>query len=185
MARNSSGTIVAGLTAGAIIVVGILAYHASANAPINPNQAARPGASDSAKPKDKAKKEKSTAIPASSGTGRRVVYALSDKRVWLVGANEQAIRTYPIYPSSVSPAPGTYNVTSRSASVTGSDGVSIEHVVRFHTEGDIVFGFSAAVDGSTPDPDSSRRTGGIREKRADGAAMWTFASTGTEVVVVR
>ncbi|MBB5939595.1 hypothetical protein [Streptomyces zagrosensis] len=185
MARSNSGTIVGGLTAAAIVVVGVLAYHASANAPINPNQAARPGATDSAHPKDKAKKEKSTAIPASSGTGRRVVYALGDKRVWLIGANEQAIRTYQIYPSSVSPAPGTYNVTSRSASVTGSDGIPIEHVVRFHTEGDIVFGFSAAVNGSTPDPDSTKRTGGIREKRADGAAMWSFATNGTEVVVIR
>ncbi|MER0241121.1 hypothetical protein AAHZ94_03600 [Streptomyces sp. HSW2009] len=185
MARNSSGTIVAGLTAGAIVVVGVLAYHASANAPINPNQAARPGASDSGRPEDKTKKPVSTAIPTSSGTGRRVVYALGSKRVWLVGANEQTIRTYQVFPSSVSPAPNTYRVTSRSASVTGSDGVSIEHVVLFHTEGDIVFGFSAAVDGSTPNPNAAKRTGGVRARRADGSAMWTFASLGTEIVVVR
>ena len=49
-------------------------------------------------------------------------------------------------------------------------------------------GFSAAVDGSTapaPAPDPTVRTGGIREARADGDAMWTFATIGRTVVVVR
>ena len=86
------------------------------------------------------------------------------------------------------PAPGSYSVTSRSNAVTGSDGVPVEHVVRFATVDGVVVGFSAAVDGSTapaPAPDPKVRTGGIREARADGDAMWTFATIGRTVVVVR
>jgi hypothetical protein len=40
------------------------------------------------------------------------------------------------------------------------------------------------VDGSTPEPDPTTRTGGIREARKDGKAMWQFAGIGTKVVVV-
>ena len=46
--------------------------------------------------------------------------------------------------------------------------------------------YSAAVDGSTPKPNpgSTKKTGGIRESRGDGKAMWDFALIGTKVVVV-
>ncbi|KOG88476.1 hypothetical protein [Streptomyces varsoviensis] len=196
MARSSSGPVVAGLTAAALAVVGFLAFQASA-APDNPAKAGAAHSSPSGHPKDKGKgdgkggpdgKDKaSTAIPASSGSGLRVVYALKAKRVWLVGENEQATRTFEVAPSSVSPEPGTYQVPprGRSPQLLGSDGVQVEHVVQFHIgEGGIVFGFSAALDGSTPDPNATKKTGAVREQRADGAAMWKFATTGTKVVVV-
>ena len=78
-----------------------------------------------------------------------------------------------------------YQVTSRSGRITGSDGVPIEHVVRFANVDDVSVGFSAAVDGSMPSPDPRGPTGGVRMKRADGNAMWTFATVGAKVVVVR
>ncbi|MEU7046546.1 hypothetical protein AB0A77_36630 [Streptomyces varsoviensis] len=194
MARSSSGPVVAGLTAAALAVVGFLAFQASA-APDNPAKAGAAHSSPSGHPKDKGKgdgkggpdgKDKtSTAVPASSGSGLRVVYALKAKRVWLVGENEQATRTFEVAPSSVSPEPGTYKVNGLTSKLTGSDGVPVEHVVQFHIgEGGIVFGFSAALDGSTPDPNATKKTGAVREQRADGAAMWKFATTGTKVVVV-
>ncbi|WP_370414429.1 hypothetical protein [Streptomyces fradiae] len=188
MARSSSG-FVAGLTAAAVAVVGFLAYQASAAAPSPAELAAKPRTPSTApsaeaggKPKQPAKDP--LALPADSGKGARVVYALKDHRVWLVDAKNQVTQTFSVMPSTVSPPPGRYAVTSRSGAVRGSDGVQIEHVVRFATVQDVSIGFSAAVDGSTQEPDPTKKTGGIRMKRADGDAMWTFASIGAKVVVV-
>ncbi|MEK8172126.1 hypothetical protein NKH77_31185 [Streptomyces sp. M19] len=152
--------------------------------------AARPGASDGKseeadrKAEEKRKRERSKALPDSSGSGTRVVYSLAAKRVWLVNAAEDVTRTFSVLPSSASPSPGTYKVSSRSLSVVGSDGVHVENVVVFHQEGSVVFGFSAAVDGSKPDPNAEKKTGGIREPRLDGIAMYRFAQIGTPVVVL-
>ncbi|MCG0289432.1 hypothetical protein [Streptomyces sp. PSAA01] len=175
------------LTAAALGVVGFLGYQAAATAPDHPTQA-RPG-SHAAESKKKHKddagaKRKSTALPAGTGTGVRVVYALGDKRVWLVGADGKATRTFQVGPSPASPDPGTYSVTSRNKGGVGSDGVQVEYVVVFHSEGGVVFGFSAAVDGSMPDPNARKRTGAVRESRADSAAMWEFAQVDTKVVVI-
>ena len=76
-------------------------------------------------------------------------------------------------------------VRSRSRSVTGTDGTPVEHVVRFTSADDVAVGFSAAVGNSTPEPDPSVRTGGIRESRPDGDAMWQFATIGQKIVVIR
>ncbi|MGW3655512.1 hypothetical protein ACWD6R_07240 [Streptomyces sp. NPDC005151] len=186
MARGSSG-IVAGLTAAAVVAVGFLAYQASANVP-DSVAVPRAKASSSApavghdKPK---KEERPTALPAESGTGARVVYALGDRRVWLVDAQGKVTRTFAVMPSALSPRPGAYTVGSRSGSIKGSDGVLIEHVVRFAmADGDVPVGFSAAQDGSMESPDPKLKTGGVRMKRADGNAMWTFATVGATVVVV-
>ncbi|MFK4269067.1 hypothetical protein [Streptomyces milbemycinicus] len=190
MPRSSTGTVVAALTAAALGGVGVLAYQAAATAPDRPAHSVHDSqAGDSkSKPKDKGKdkdgEKKSTALPGDSGTGLRVVYALKDRRVWLVGANEQPTRTFEVSPSTASPSPGTYEVTSRVPSTIGSDGVQIEHVVVFDTEDGVVFGFSAAVDGSAPDTSSAKKTGGIRESRADATAMWEFTQAGTKVVVI-
>ncbi|MFD7715622.1 hypothetical protein [Streptomyces sp. NPDC059814] len=185
VARGSSG-IVAALTAAAVVVVGLLAYQASANAPdtVAPKPKASSSASagtDHAKPKPK---KDPLAVPASSGTGMRVVYALGDRRVWLVDAKDKSTRTFKVMPSAVSALPGTYQVTSRSGTVTGSDGVPIEHVVRFATTDDVAIGFSAAQDGSMESPDPTLKAGGVRMSRADGNAVWTFATVGAKVVVV-
>ncbi|MBE4737058.1 MULTISPECIES: hypothetical protein [Streptomyces] len=185
MASSSSG-FVAGLTAAAIAAVGFLAYQASANAP---DDLRKPSASESPKAKQsptpgKGKKETDDVLPDDSGAGERVVYSLDEDRVWLVGANEKVTRTFEVTPSTVDPNPATYTVSSRSAAVTGSDGTPIEHVVRFASVDGVSVGFSAAVDGSTPRPDPTTKTGGIRESRKDGKAMWEFAGIGTKVVVV-
>ncbi|MGW1404780.1 L,D-transpeptidase [Streptomyces sp. NPDC002403] len=184
MSRGSSG-IVAGLTAAALVAVGVLAFQASANAPDNlaaPKPKASATATEHAKPKEKSRP---AALPAHSGTGKRVVYALEDRRVWLVDADGKVDRTFEVMPSALSPQPGTYRVSSRQGSPTkGSDGVMIEHVVRFAMADDVSVGFSAAVDGSMESPDPTLKTGGVRMPRADGDAMWDFAMVDTKVVVV-
>ncbi|PZH02436.1 hypothetical protein C1I97_21185 [Streptomyces sp. NTH33] len=176
----------AGLTAAALAAVGLLAYQAQANVPQSlrggPGATATPAASTAKAFRDELHP---TALPGGSGTGERVVYSLDDDRVWLVGADGRVRHTFGVRPGSVDPAPGTYAVTSRSKAVVGTDGVPVEHVVRFTGVGEVAIGFSAALDGSTPVPDPAVRTGGIRESRADGEAMWMFATIGQKVVVIR
>ncbi|MEU1815444.1 hypothetical protein ABZ543_09625 [Streptomyces roseifaciens] len=202
MARSSSGVFVAALTAAALAGVGFLAVQAEA-APDKPHSSHAAGAGASGKGEDKGKdgapadsgtgsgkdegaKAAIPDVPAGSGTGKRVVYALGQKRVWLVGADGKATHSFEVAPSAVNPVPGPYAVTSRDATGTGSDGKAIEHVVRFHRNpAGVVFGFSAAVDGSLPDPAAAgKKTGAVRESPADGRAMWDFALNGTKVVVV-
>ncbi|MFF5446001.1 hypothetical protein [Streptomyces sp. NPDC012888] len=186
MGRSSSG-IVAGLTAAAVAVVGFLAYQASATAPAKPaavrSQQPAPGAPGrAATPQDPSKPPQ---VPLDSGEGRRVVYSVGQKRVWLLEtAPGAAPKTFAVVPSTVHPKPGTYSVTSRSGSVTGSDGKPVEHVVRFTSTDGVVIGFSARVDGQLPQPDPLKKTGGIRMTRADGDAMWGFATIQSKVVVV-
>lgn len=182
MARSSSG-LVAGLTAAALTAVCFLAYQASASAPETTGKPRTPQASTTTKSPQEKRKDP-LALPVESGTGLRVVYALNERRVWLVNAGNKVSKTFSIMPSTVDPPLGSYSVTSRSGQVAGSDGVEIEHVVRFASVGDISIGFSAAVDGSLATPDPSKKTGGVRMKRADGDAMWRFATIGTKVVVV-
>ncbi|MFJ9414733.1 L,D-transpeptidase [Streptomyces sp. NPDC101227] len=185
-----SSTIVTALTAAALVAVGVLGYQASASAPDHltargaSHHAKRPAHPGRPAPKDKTPRP--AAVPAASGTGKRVVYSLGAKRVWLVDAQGKALRTYKVAPSTVSPVAGAYQVTQRSVSLTGSDGLAIEHVVLFGSVNGVVVGFSAAVDGSTPKPNpgATKKTGGIRESRGDGKAMWDFALVGTKVVVV-
>ncbi|TXS19027.1 hypothetical protein EAO68_07580 [Streptomyces sp. wa22] len=184
MARGSSG-IVAGLTAAAVAAVCFLAYQASVNAP---DSVAVPSAGPSSSPVEPSAKPEPTkeplAVPEDSDTGARVVYALKDRRVWIVDDKEETLRTFTVMPSSVSPLPGVYTVSSRSGTIKGSDGVLIEHVVRFANVDDVSVGFSAAQDGSMKSPDPTMKTGGVRMKRADGDVLWTFATVGVRVVVV-
>ncbi|MCX4989041.1 MULTISPECIES: hypothetical protein [unclassified Streptomyces] len=184
MARSSSG-FVAGLTVAAIAAVGFLAFQASANVP---ETLGKPSASVSAKssaPKAPRDKKNPTALPSSSGTGARVVYSVGDDRVWLVGSGNKVRRTFKVTPGTVDPAAGTYAVTTRAGAVTGSDGTQIEHVVRFTLVNGVAIGFSAAVNGSTEAPDPEKKLGGIRASRADGDAMWAFATVGAKVVVIK
>ncbi|MFF8030501.1 MULTISPECIES: hypothetical protein [unclassified Streptomyces] len=180
---GTSSMVVAGLTAAALATVGLLGRQAAVNVPAG---LSRPGAGAAAAAHQvpRGGDGPPAALPARSGRGVRVVYSLDDDRVWLVEDGGKVRRTFGVSPSTVDPAPGTYRVTSRSRAVTGSDGVPVEHVVRFADVAGTVIGFSAAVDGSAPRVDPGERTGGIRETRADGAAMWSFATIGRKVVVV-
>lgn len=182
---SSSAGIVTGLTTAALITVGVLAYQASASVPVSlgtSHAVGEPAAVASKAPRDTGHP---TALPAGSGKGERVVYSVDDDRVWLVGKGNKVQRTFKVTPGTVDPVPGTYYVTSRSNSVTGTDGTPIEHVVRFTSVDTVTIGFSAAVDGSLPENDPTAKTGGIRESREDGNAMWDFATIGHRVVVIR
>ncbi|MEW2320681.1 hypothetical protein AB0926_06005 [Streptomyces griseoincarnatus] len=179
---GTSSMIVAGLTAAALATVGYLGHRAAETVP--PDLRRQASGSPAPAPKAPRSSERPAALPPRSGLGQRVVYSLRRDRVWLVDEGDKVRRTFGVSPSTVDPALGTYRVTSRSGKVTGSDGVPVEHVVRFASVDGTAIGFSAAVDGSAPVLDPQERTGGIRETRADGTAMWKFATIGRTVVVV-
>lgn len=187
MARNRSGIVVAGLTAAALAVVGVLAVQASAAKEADEDRRARPAPSATAPPEQGSAgpgKKKPHAVPADSGTGKRVVYSLEADRVWLVDQDDEVTGTFKVAPGTVDPLPGDYQVSSRSEHVTGTDNVPIENVVRFADADGVTIGFSAAIDGSSPSPSPGQKTGGIRESRKDGETMWRFATLETPVVVV-
>jgi hypothetical protein len=174
---------VTGLTAGAVAAVVVLGVQAD-KGPHPTATAARPDTS--ASPRPSASKPAAPApVPDGSGTGRRVVYSLGQKRVWLVDASDVARRTFTVWPGTVSPDPGSYTISRRTEATTGSDGVQIEHVMYFAAKSGLSVAFSNAVDGSSPPPASGVQTSGVRTGKADGSALWTFGETGTTVVVVK
>lgn len=181
----SNAAFVTALTTAALATVGFLAYQAAATVPAKSHTDSTLTATASKVPRSK---QNPDALPPSSGTGARVVYSLDDSRVWLVAPGDRVARTFEVTPGNIHPAPGVYTVTSRSGAVTGTDGTPIEHVVRFAGVDGVVIGFSAAVKEAVATPSAAAtpvRTGGIRESRADGDAMWSFATIGAKVVVIR
>ncbi|MDN3250504.1 hypothetical protein ACFW4O_21890 [Streptomyces mutabilis] len=184
-ARLPSWAWVSGLTVGAIAAVSVLAVQAD-QGPHPTAVATRPSPSATADAKPSPEETAPAPVPDGSGTGRRIVYSLDQKRVWLVDASDAARRTFTVWPGTVSPGPGTYTVGSRTeGATTGSDGVQIEQIVYFAQEDGVSVAFSNAVDGSSPPPPASgTKTGGIRLRKADGAAVWAFATSGTKVMVV-
>jgi hypothetical protein len=181
MPRLPSRVWVSSFTAGALVVITVLALQAGRAA--RPKPAAdvrRPAPTVSAKPRPRP-----PAVPRGSGKGRRVVYSLGRKRVWLVGAGGHVTGTFPVWPGTLSPAVGLHHVSFRRRATVGSDGAHIENVVYFALRGTASIAFSDAVDGSSPHPAPGLATGGIRLHRADGGALWAFATLTTPVVVVR
>lgn len=184
-ARLPSWAWVTGLTAGATAAVVALAVQADHGphptaAVAEPHASASAGAHASAAPHSSAP----PALPAGSGVGRRIVYSLTEKRVWLVDAAGKPARTFTVWPGTVSPQPGRYSITLRTPSLKGSDGVEVEHVMYFTTTEGVNIAFSNALDGSSPPPADGKKLGGIRMHKEDGAALWSFGDQGTRVAVV-
>ncbi|MCH0562084.1 MULTISPECIES: L,D-transpeptidase [unclassified Streptomyces] len=183
--RLPSWAWVTGLTAGAVAAVAALAVqadHGPKPAAVSTRPNARASASPGARP---APTPTMVKVPDGSGTGRRIVYSLGSKRVWLIDASDAQRRTFTVWPGTVSPEPGTYTVSSRRETTTGFDGVPVEHIVYFTARSGLSIAFSNALDGSSPPaPTPGARTGGIRMGEPDGQALWAFATTGTTVAVV-
>ncbi|ARP71681.1 hypothetical protein LK07_20105 [Streptomyces pluripotens] len=185
-ARLPTWAWVTGLTAGATAVVVALAIQADHGprptaATAKPKTSASPRVHASAAPAPSAP----PALPDGSGTGRRIVYSVGEKRVWMVDATGKATRTFAVWPGTVSPLPGRYSITLRTQSLKGSDGVEIEHVMYFTKTSGVNIAFSNALDGSSPPPANGQKLGGVRLHKEDGAALWAFGDRGTRVAVVK
>ena len=134
----------------------------------------------------------STALPAGSGTGRRIVFSQSRQRVWLVERGGSVVRTYLVSGSVTDNLePGTYAVYSRSRNAIGiDDSGTMEYFVRFThgTQGAAIGFHTIPVDDGKPvqtlaQLGTPRSHGCIRQERTNAIALWDFAPIGTKVVV--
>jgi hypothetical protein len=134
----------------------------------------------------------SDALPARSGSGRRVVFDMSAQRVWLVGRENQVRRTYLVSGSlSDNLKPGPYEVYSTSRHAIGiDDSGTMQFMVRFaHGERAAIGFHDIPVDDGEPvqtraQLGTPQSHGCIRQARPDARALWAFAPVGTKVVVL-
>lgn len=184
------------MTVASLFGVAVLAAQAAATAPQVSNNAAKSAGTASGQPTANASAGSATsgatnanALPANSGSGARIVYGESAKRVWLVPSGDSVARTMVVVPGTVAAPTGTFSVTTKLSQVTGTDGTPVQYVVLFNKASvgggsATAFGFDAVanVTGMPPPPNS--RTGGVRMAQADAQALFTFSSVGTTVVVL-
>ncbi|KAA1418768.1 L,D-transpeptidase [Nocardioides humilatus] len=133
-----------------------------------------------------------TALPAGSGTGRRIVFSEGSQRVWLVGEAGKVLRTYLVSGSLTDNLDtGTYDVYARSRWAVGiDDSGTMQYFVRF-THGDeggsIGFHTIPAKNGvplqTIAQLGTPQSHGCIRQRTPDAIALWDFAPIGTTVVV--
>jgi L,D-transpeptidase catalytic domain len=134
------------------------------------------------------------ALPVGSGSGKRVVFDMSEQRVWLVDAKDQVRRTYLVSGSRMGNlGPGRYEVFSRSAqAVSYTYEETMRFMVRFAHGQQAAIGFHDIPRNHNGRPVQTRAqlgkalsAGCIRQARPDARALWRFAPIGTSVVVVR
>jgi len=132
-------------------------------------------------------------LPTSSGNGKRIVFDMSQQRVWLVRENGAVRRTYPVSGSTYDNlSPGTYKVYSRSRHATSYDlGSTMGYFVRFARGDNAAIGFHDIPLDPSGKPLQSRAklgertsSGCVRQAHPDAVALWRFASVGTKVVVL-
>ena len=130
-----------------------------------------------------------------AGTGKRIVFDISDQRVWLVdpdsGGNDKVLRTYLVSGSLTDNlSPGSYEVYSRSRWAAGIDDSGVmEYFVRFTRGANAAIGFHSipTKDGQPLQARARLGTpqshGCIRQALPDAKRLWDFAPVGTKVVV--
>ncbi len=132
-----------------------------------------------------------TQLPADTGWGKRIVFDISDQRVWLVGKGDAVRRTYLVSGSLTDNLePGTFAVYSRSRWAVGiADSGTMEYFVRFTRGENAAIGFHSipSKDGQLLQTRAQLGTpqshGCIRQALPDAERLWAFAPIGTKVVV--
>ena len=132
------------------------------------------------------------AVPAGSGTGRRIVYSNTAQRVWLVEENGSVASTYAVSGRRNVPPAGTFTVFSKSRTAyAGHDGITMRNMVRFTRGQTLAIGFHSIPRDAAGRPLQSehelggfRSAGCVRQADADSERLWDFAPVGTKVVVV-
>ncbi len=132
-------------------------------------------------------------VPPRSGQGKRIVYDISEQRVWLVTRKDAVARTY-LVSGGTDPDlldPGRYAVYSKSRhAVSFNLEETMNYMVRFATGERSAIGFHdipAFHDGTLAQSRSQLGTpqsaGCIRQWITDARALWEFSRIETPVVV--
>ncbi|HWG28098.1 hypothetical protein [Actinospica sp.] len=173
------------MTIAALAAVGVLAAQAEATAPRVRAQGTNASTTKTtSKSGSSSSGTTANALPANSGSGTRVVYSPSQKRVWLVEGSHTVERAMQVVPGTIIAPNGNYTVSAKTPGATGSDNVSVIYVVRFDSGSSTTYGFDADQNITGLPPAPTGRTGGIRMAQLDAQALYEFASVGTTVVVV-
>jgi len=163
----------------------------SGSAPGSSNTGTTGSSSTNQRPATTAAKS-ATALPGSSGTGKRVVFSKSAQRVWLVSAKGAPLSTYLVSGSVTDNLrPGEYHVYSRSRWAVGVDDSGVmQFFVRFAHGPKAAIGFHS-IPSKLGHPlqkvsqlGTPQSHGCIRQKLSDAERMWNFAQAGTAVVVL-
>ncbi|MEY4874730.1 MAG: hypothetical protein RJB41_1432 [Actinomycetota bacterium] len=132
-------------------------------------------------------------VPAKSGVGRRIVYANRQQRVWVINANNEVIRTFPVSGMLGQPGNGTFSVFSKSPTSYSPEfaGVTFRFMTRFaigRNGGNIGF-HEIPIRNSKPmqtvdELGAFKGSGCLRSSTQDALFIYQWATLGTKVVVV-
>jgi lipoprotein-anchoring transpeptidase ErfK/SrfK len=137
--------------------------------------------------------EVSFPVPKQSGSGRRVVYANQEQRVWVLNEANEVIRTFLVSGMKGQPKRGSYSVSSQSAASYSPElaGVTFRFMTRFalgRNGGNIGFHEIPLRNGRPMQTEEELGTflgsGCLRSSTQDAMFMYRWAKPGTRVVVV-
>ena len=132
-------------------------------------------------------------VPVGSGTGRRIVYANRQQRVWVINENNEVIRTFLVSGMLGQPGKGTFRVFSKSPTSYSPEfaGVTFRFMTRFaigRNGGNIGF-HEIPVRNKKPmqtveELGAFKGSGCLRSSTQDAIFIYQWAKIGTKVVVV-
>ncbi|TSA51727.1 MAG: murein L,D-transpeptidase [Actinobacteria bacterium] len=132
-------------------------------------------------------------VPIKSGTGRRIVYANRQQRVWVINKDNEVIRTFPVSGMLGQPGKGTFEVFSKSPTSYSPEfaGVTFRFITRFaigRNGGNIGF-HEIPIRNSKPmqtvdELGAFKGSGCLRSSTQDALFIYQWATIGTKVVVV-
>jgi hypothetical protein len=186
---------VVAITVAALAVVGVLATLAARSAP-DSRQAAAGNQRPVPKTVAQRKPATSLALPRSTGSGRRIVYASGIQRIWVVASNGKVQRTYAVRGEQPHLSAGSYRVYARRLTVPEPDtDKRHKYVLRIERgkTGGSLEGFCSVLltRGGRPAKQSDQagiEGGGsapcVQQKVSDARFLWKSAPVGTRVVIV-
>ncbi|HEY3834236.1 MAG TPA: L,D-transpeptidase [Acidimicrobiia bacterium] len=131
------------------------------------------------------------AVPANSGSGRRIVYSNSQQRIWVIEANGVVTYSWLVSGRTGTPPFGTYSIQRRLAPDTAGDLILPYFQGFLRGSSGKWFGFHGIPlnpNGTPIEPDDQlgrpESHGCIRLSQADAAILWTWGTLGTVVVAV-
>ena len=132
-------------------------------------------------------------VPVRSGTGRRIVYANRQQRVWVINEQNEVIRTFLVSGMPGQPGKGTFRVFSKSPTSYSPEfaGVTFRYMTRFaigRNGGNIGF-HEIPIRNNKPmqtvdELGAFKGSGCLRSSTQDALFIYQWATLGTKVVVV-